>query len=112
MKRQLQAYSQLYSTASDSVNSESAMVVNDAPVAPAPVPTPEPLPESSLTPPLGFAIAQLKGIYILSETEQGMILVDMHAAHERITYERMKQAWNMEGIRAQPLLVPKIHCGQ
>ena len=107
VKRQLQAYSQLYSTASDSVGAEPAMVVNDAAPAPAPVTTPEPLPESSLTPPLGFAIAQLKGIYILSETEQGMVLVDMHAAHERITYERMKLAWNTEGIRAQPLLVPK-----
>lgn len=106
VKRQLQAYSQLYSTSSDAVDSESAMVVNDAPIA-ADVKASEPLPESSLTPPLGFAIAQLKGIYILSEAEQGMILVDMHAAHERITYERMKLAWSADGIRAQPLLVPK-----
>ena len=107
VKRQLEAYSQLYSTASDSVASESALAVNDAPVTSARISASEPLPESSLTPPLGFAVAQLKGIYILSETEQGMVLVDMHAAHERITYERMKQAWHVEGIRAQPLLVPK-----
>ena len=63
--------------------------------------------DEGLIPPLGFAIAQLKGIYILSETEQGMMLVDMHAAHERITYERMKQAYQTQGIQAQPLLVPK-----
>ncbi len=56
--------------------------------------------------PLGFAIAQLHGIYILSQTQQGMIIVDMHAAHERITYERMKTAYENENIISMPLLVP------
>ncbi|OQX34778.1 MAG: DNA mismatch repair protein MutL [Oceanospirillales bacterium LUC14_002_19_P2] len=95
VREQLNAYRNLHEPA----ESSSAPVIGQTSVS-------LPAGDDEDIPPLGFAVAQLKGIYILSENQHGLVLVDMHAAHERITYERMKTAWHEQGIKTQPLLVP------
>jgi DNA mismatch repair protein MutL len=66
----------------------------------------QPIPPIQDTPVLGYAIAHLHNIYILAETPKGIILVDAHAAHERVTYERLKQQYLQGAVPSQPLLLP------
>lgn len=98
VREQMAHYAALYGSGQSSLGDVGTAATSSG--APAMPPVPEDMP------PLGYAIAQLLGIFIIAEHPLGMVLVDMHAAHERITYERLKTAMDADDIRSVPLLVP------
>jgi len=88
-------------------NSYQPAPINPAPVTPVEKSDqPAAVQEEQDSHPLGFALGQLHGVYILAQNTRGLVVVDMHAAHERIMYEKLKQALDHHEIPMQPLLIP------
>jgi DNA mismatch repair protein MutL len=100
----MQGYADLYSAPPAFSPAVPPAPAKARPQEPEP-PRPEPAAEAT-TPPLGYALAHLHGAFILAESPRGLILVDAHAAHERITYEKLKRQQQSGAVPSQPLLLP------
>ena len=106
-QRQAPNFAPTYPSSSYAMREPDSLFRDDAPVASARVED-APVAMPSAVSPLGVARAQLHETYVVAQTEDGIVIVDQHAAHERLVYERMKRALADGGIAHQPLLIPEV----